>query len=129
MRRTILVAAAAFCGGVCLATATAFGSARLNVWRAYGESFQLGYVVGYLDAVRLAQRKDKRAMLPVNNVKNYDRWVREVNQYFEDPAHAKRTVPDAMEAIGKKIRAEWMQEWAARSKRARPSPNPSPSTS
>jgi hypothetical protein len=126
MRKTTLLAVAAAIGGFCLASVTAFGVTQYNIWKTYGEQFQLGYVIGYLDAVRLSQQKDRRALVPTGGGKNYDRWVREVNEYFADPANAKRSVPDAMGFVGTKIRNEWMQQWANRVRQARPSPSPSP---
>jgi len=127
MRKTTLLAvAAAAIGGFCLASVTAFGVTQFNIWQTNGEQFQLGYIVGYLDAVTLSQRKDRRAMLPTGGGKNFDRWLREVNAYFADPANAKRSVPDAMGFVGTKIRNEWMEDWARRTRQARPSPSPSP---
>jgi hypothetical protein len=125
MRRTILVAALAAFGGFCLAHGAAFAAARLNIWRAQGEKFQIGYVVGYLDALALSQRKDIRVQIPSVRGKNYDRWVREINLYFENPANAERSIPDAMYAVGTKIREEMLQEWQRRQQQAAPSPSPS----
>lgn len=113
-------------GALVLMTATAFGTTRLNIWKTYGEQFQLGYVVGYLDAVRLSQRKDQRAMLLTGGGKDFGRWVNEVNAFYEDPANANRPIPDAMLVVGQKIRKEWLEQWAKKTSRTRRSPRPSP---
>ena len=113
-------------GAVVLVTATAFGTTRINIWKTYGEKFQLGYVVGYLDAVTLSQRKDQRAMLPTGGGKNFDRWVNEVNAFYENPANANRPIPDAMSFVGQKIRTERMEEWNQKAKRPKRLPRPSP---
>jgi hypothetical protein len=126
MRKTVAVAIVAGTLGFCLASVTAFGAARLNIWRTYGEHFQLGYVIGYLDAVLLAQRKDPRASLTVQGGKDFSRWVKGVNEYFQDPANANRAVPDAMAFVGGKIREEWLRNYAERSRQAGPSPSASP---
>jgi hypothetical protein len=128
MRRTIGVAIVAGCLGFLLATATSHAGTLLNIWRAYGENFQLGYVVGYLDAIVLAQRKDPRSAIPTQTGKNFDRWVKGVNEYFEDPAHAKKSVPDAMAFVGNQLRTQWLEEWALKLKKSRPTPQPSPGT-
>jgi hypothetical protein len=127
MRKTTLLAmAAAAIGGFCLASATTFGATQYNIWQTYGEEFQLGYIVGYLDAVRLSQLKDRRVMMLTSSGKtDYNRWLREVNAYFADPANTKRTVPDAMAFVGNKVRTEWLQEWTRRME-AKPSPSASP---
>jgi hypothetical protein len=126
MRRTLLIALAAACGGFLLAGMTAFGATRANIWQINGPEFRQGYVVGYLEAVTLAQRKDLRVLIPVGGGKNFDRWRGEVDAYFADPANANRTVPDAMYAVGSKIRTEWLQDWARKTQQGRPSPSPSP---
>jgi hypothetical protein len=126
MRRTMLVATLAVGAGLCLASATAFASTRLNIWRTYGEYFQLGYVVGYLDAVVLAQRHDIRAQILSGGAQDFNRWVREVNAFYEDPKNAERPVPDAMHAVGMRIGGEWLQELARKQQQGKPSPSPSP---
>ena len=128
MRKTTLLAVvAAAIGGFCLATVAAFAATQYNIWKTNGEQFQLGYVVGYLDAVRLSQLKDRRVQLPTAGGKNvFDRYLREVNAYFADPANAKRSVPDAMAFVGLKIRNEWLQDWARKTQQAKPSPSASP---
>lgn len=124
--RSILTTAMVAAGAVVLVVATtALGDTGLNIWRVYGDRFQLGYVVGYLEAVRLAQRRDPRALIPAKG-KNFDRWLEDVNAYFEDPAHANSTVPDAMGFVGNQIRKEQMGAWSKRNKGVGPSPSPSP---
>jgi hypothetical protein len=125
MRRTILVATLAALGGFCLASATAFGAARYHVWRAYGANFQLGYVVGYLDALGLARRQDARTMIPTSAGKNFERWVREVNEFYENPANDKREVADAMFEVGSRIQAELLKGLADSTRRSKPEPSPS----
>ena len=112
-------------GGFCLASATAFGFARLNIWNAYGENFQLGYVVGYLDALGLVRRKDARTNIPTSNGKDFYRWVGGVNEFYENPANAQREVPDAMFEIGSRLQAELLKKLADRAQQPRPSPSPS----
>jgi hypothetical protein len=122
----MLVATLAAGAGLCLASAAAVGAARLSIWRAYGENFQLGYVVGYLEASTLAQRHDLRAQNPTPGGKNFEQWVREVNAFYEDPKNAERPLPDAMYAVGTKMRAEWLSEYKRKSQQGTPSPSPSP---
>lgn len=124
MRRTLLIALTAGCGGFLLAGVAAFGSTRANIWQMQGPEFRLGYVIGYLDAVALSQRKDPRASLPITG-KKFDRWVQGIDAYFADTANANRTVPDAMYAVGSKIRVEWLEEWARKTGEIKPSPSPS----
>ncbi len=126
MRRKIGVVFAV-CAALGLVSATAFAGLKLTTWRAYGEQFQLGYITGYLDAIVLAQRKDRRVALPTGSGRqNYERWLRDINAYFEDPANAKRTLPDAIAFVGDNIRREWLEDWAKKANRAKPSPGPSP---
>ena len=124
MRRMILVATLAAFGGFCLASASAFAALRYHTWRSSGESFQLGYVIGYLDAVRLGQRKDPRMMVPTGNDKNYDKWVREVNAFYANPANENRSVPDAIYEVGSAIRTQMLKEWGLR-RQGRPVPSSS----
>lgn len=127
MRRMIFVATLAAFGGFCLAGASAFASLRYNIWKASPESFQLGYVIGYIDAVRLGQRKDPRASIPTGNDKNFDRWVRDVNAFYANPNNENRSVPDAMYEIGNAIRTQMLKEWGLkRQERPVPSSNPTP---
>lgn len=134
MRRMIVIAALGACGGFCLASATALGYAKLNAWRDFGEKFQLGYVVGYLDAVTLAKRHDRRAFVPAVNKPQYERWRDMVNAFYEDPANSNRPLPDAMAAAGARLQEELLQsyrqqqdrEWTAK---LAASPVPSPSAS
>jgi hypothetical protein len=124
MRRTVWIAFAAACGGSVVAGVGAYATTRGNIWQMNGPEFRLGYVIGYLDAVTLAQRRDQRATVPVIGKTMFDRYVKGVDAYLADPANAGRTVPDAMAAVGNKIREEWMLEWSRRTRR---SPSPSPS--
>ena len=125
MRRIFTTAVIAAAVAVLLATTTALSNTSVNIWRLYGDRFQLGYVVGYLEAVRLTQRRDQRTLIPAGG-KNFDRWVRDINAYLDDPANGDRTVPDAMGFVGAKIRQETMDGWNKRNSRGRPSPSPSP---
>jgi hypothetical protein len=111
IRRTIVVAALAGCGGFCLASATALGGVKLNIWRDYGDKFQLGYVIGYLDAANLAKHHDIRAFPPTGGKPNYELWRSRVNEFYADPAHAEAQLPDAMAAVGKKFQADIMKAW------------------
>lgn len=123
MRRTVTIAFLAACAGFALAQAGAFAAMRANIWQQNGPEFRLGYVVGYLEAVTLAQRGDRRSRVPVAG-KNFDRYVRGIDEYFADGANADKSVPDAMAAVGDKIRRQWMDEWA-RKTGMKPSPSPS----
>lgn len=127
MRRMIWTTALAWVAGFCMATSVAFGYALLDAWRGFGADFQLGYVVGYLDAAKLQQRRDERAWgIPSGGQVNYERWRDLVNAYFEDPAHAKKSVPDAIAFIAGNLREERMKAYAAR-RRLLTSPSPAPS--
>jgi hypothetical protein len=127
MRRMIWTTALAWVAGFCMATSIAFGYALLDAWRGFGADFQLGYIVGYLDAAKLQQRRDARASgIPSERQVNYERWRDLVNAYFEDPAHAKKSVPDAIAAIADNLREEKMKAYSARP-RLLTSPSPAPS--
>jgi hypothetical protein len=105
-----------------MAAATASAYTKLAAWRTYGESFQLGYVVGYLDAVSLAKRSDMRALsIPSGGRANHARWRAMVNEFYADPANEKRSVPDAMAAAGKRVFEEMMK--------SRQGPGPTPMAS
>ena len=125
MRKMIVVATLAAFGGFCIASATAFASLRYNVWKTSPEQFQLGYVIGYLDAVRLAQRRDYRAAVPVTPGKDFTMWVRGVNEYFAKPENANRTVPDAMSEVGTAYRVEILREGGRKRMGVLTSPLPS----
>lgn len=123
-------------GGFGLASVPAFGVLKGNTWVESSEPFRLGYVIGYLDAVQLAQRKDLRVQLPTGGGKNYDRWVRDVTKFYENPANKGRGVPDAMYEVGAVVRAEWLKDFAAKNAERKaaaaaaagkaPSPSPAP---
>lgn len=124
MRKTVAVATSGVLVGFCVAAASSFAALRYNAWKANGPSFQLGYVVGYLDAVVLAQRKDPRVSVPTGGGKNFDRWVQDVNAFYADPANENRPVPDAMYAVGSRIRDRMLQEWGLK-RQGRPVPSAS----
>jgi hypothetical protein len=125
MRRTIVVATLAAFAGFCFASASSYASLRYKTWKNSDESFRLGYVIGYIDAAALAQRKDMRLQVPTGGGKNFDRWVNDVNAFYENPANASRDVPDAIYEIGSRIRAQMLREWGQK-RLARPVPSPSP---
>jgi hypothetical protein len=110
MRKMIVVATLAAFGGFCFASAPAFATLRYNIWKTSTDQFQLGYVIGYLDAARLAQRRDYRAAVPITPGKDFTGWVRGVNEYFAKPENANRTVPDAMSEVGTAFRVEILRE-------------------
>lgn len=123
MRRTLVTVALAWCAGLCTAAGAAHGFALLDAWQAYGEQFQLGYVVGYIDAVTLAKRHDQRVYaIPTGGMPKYELWRSRVNDFFADPANAKRSVPDAMAAAGKIFQDEFLKAWAEHKKKATPAP-------
>jgi hypothetical protein len=137
MRRTIVVAMMAAVIGFGLASVPAFGILKSNTWVTSDERFRLGYVIGYLDAVQLAQRKDLRVQVPTGGGKNYDRWVRDVTSFYENPDNKGRPVADAMYEVGAAVRAEWLRDFAARNAERKaaaaaaaagkaPSPSPAP---
>lgn len=129
MRRSIVTVVVAFAAGLCLSAATAWGYALLDAWRGYGDNFQIGYVVGYLDAIALTKRHDPRSFVPSVNKPNYERWRALVNEFYADPANAKRAVPDGMAAAGKTIQEELMADLMKRRQRAKASPSPAPAAS
>jgi len=126
-RRTILTAAVAACIGLSMATAVAWGYAKLDAWRGFGENFQLGYVVGFLDAVSLEKRHDRRAFVPVYAKPDYERWRKLMNDYFADPANANRPIADGMAAAGKIFQDEMFKALKDRADRLRSAPRPAPS--
>ncbi len=121
----IVVAMLAAFGGFCLAGATAFAALRYNVWQAWSEPIRLGYVIGYLDAAALAQKRDSRARVTIGRGKDYGAWVKGVNAFYENPANRSRPVPDAMSAFGTKMRNEMLKEWG-RKRKGLPAASPSP---
>jgi hypothetical protein len=125
MRKMIVVATVAAVGGFCLASATAFAALRYNIWQASSEQFQLGYVIGYLDAAALAQKRDSRARIAPGPGKNYDLWVKGVNAFYENPANQSRSVADAMADFGTKMREDLLREWG-RKRMGLPPASPSP---
>ncbi|MBI3767338.1 MAG: hypothetical protein HY271_02465 [Deltaproteobacteria bacterium] len=111
MRRIMGTAALAWFAGFCMAATVASGYTLLDAWRGFGENFQRGYIVGYLDAVSLQKRHDVRVWLPSSSHTDFERWRSLVNDYFADPANAKRSVPDGMAAAGKIIQHEVMDNY------------------
>ena len=126
MRKTMLVAVIAAVGGFCLASVPAMGALRYNIWSQSGEQFQLGYVIGYLDAVGLARRNDSRAQIPIVKGKDFQRWVNDVNAFYADPSNQTRPVPDALYEAGLRVRQEQMKSWQQRSQKPPLVPSPSP---
>jgi len=111
MRRTIIIATLAAFGGFCLANAPALASLQYKIWQQGDGHFRLGYVIGYLDAVALQQRKDIRVQVPVGNSKNFDHWLRAIDAFYADPENQSRSVPEAIYAIGSKTRDEMLRNW------------------
>lgn len=124
MRKMVLVATVATFTGFCFASVSAFATLRYNIWKSYGPSFQLGYIIGYLDAVSLSQHKDPRVQVPTGLGKNFDGWVKEVNEFYADPANEGRSVPDAIYTVGDRKRTEILRKWGAQ-RMNRPLPSPS----
>ncbi len=129
MPRTILMTAIAACGGFCLAGAAAYGYAKLNAWQAYGERFQLGYVVGYLDAAQLSKVQDPRVFVPSDGRVQYERWRDMVNEFFANPSNAAQPIADGMKYAGDKLQAERLKALDERLDRLmRQGPPPSPAS-
>src|SRR6267142_131832 len=126
MRRAIVTTAVAWAAGFVMAAGIASAVTLRNAWQDLGEYFQLGYVVGYIDAVKLEHLKDRRTMIPTSGTADFEYWRKLVNEYFADPKNANRSVPDAMYAAGQIV-----SENIRRSLRERmlPSPSPSPAIS
>jgi hypothetical protein len=128
----MLVALAAWCAGLCCASVSAYAYTKLTTWQTFGEKFQLGYVVGYLDAVKLMKRKDQRVMLPSSGRAKYEQWRQSVNRFYENPMHADRPVPDAMMAVGEELRDSILRAYDERRQKRREAmrsgaaPSPSP---
>src|SRR5690242_18589402 len=122
MRRTIWTTVLSWAAGFAMAAGIASATTMLNAWQGFGENFQLGYVVGYLDAVKLNHLRDPRADLPTTGRVDFERWRRLVNDYFADPKNAKRAVPDAMYAAGKIITNEMIEDLRRRRGLASQSP-------
>jgi hypothetical protein len=122
----ILTAVLAAGIGFSMASAMAWGYAMQDAWRGFGENFQLGYVVGFLDAVSLEKRHDRRAFVPVFAKPDYERWRKLMNDYFADPANANRPVADGMAAAGKIFQDEMFKALKDRADAAT-APSPAPS--
>ncbi len=110
MRRMIVVATLAAFGGFCIASATAFASLRYGYWKAAPPQFQLGYVIGYLDAAGLSRKGDFRLAVPITNNKDFSGWVRGVNEFYAKPENQNRSVADAIAAVGTAMRVELLRE-------------------
>jgi hypothetical protein len=124
------VAIVAWCLGMSMSATLSWGLAMLDAWRGYGDQFQTGYVVGFLDAVTLAKRHDQRVYaVPGIQKPNYERWRRMVNDYNEEPANAKRPLPDAFAAVGKAEQQRMMEDYMRRQKEPTASPDTSPGSS
>src|SRR5258706_11530048 len=100
MRRAIVTTAVAWAAGFVMAAGIASAVTLRNAWQDLGEYFQLGYVVGYIDAVKLEHLKDRRTMIPTSGTADFEYWRKLVNEYFADPKDANPSVPDAMFAAG-----------------------------
>jgi len=114
MRKTVLVAMVACCVGFAVATMTAHAYTKLNAWQTHGAKFQLGYVVGYIDAVKLAKFKDTRATIPTAGRARHQDWLRRVNEFYENPANVERPVPDAMLVVGQQYQEEILRTYKER---------------
>ncbi|HEY2388137.1 MAG TPA: hypothetical protein VGK30_14335 [Candidatus Binatia bacterium] len=126
-RRTITVAVLAGALGFGLASTMAWGYAMLDAWNGYGETFQLGYVVGYIDAVTLEKRHDMRVWIPVYNKPDYELWRKRVNDFFADPANAKKPIANGMAAAGKIFQDETLKALKDMREQDKLSPSPAPS--
>ncbi|SRR6266404_5719311 len=126
MRRTIVATTVAWVAGFLMAEGIASAVTMLGAWRDLGEYFQLGYVVGYLDAVKLENLKDRRTMIPTSGTADFEYWRKLVNEYFADPKNANRSVPDAMFAAGKIVSQNITRSLQERQQQ---SPSPSPAAS
>jgi hypothetical protein len=121
MRKSLVIAVVAWCAGFLVAAVTGHAYTKLNAWRAFGEQFQLGYVVGYIDAVKLAKFKDLRATIPTMGRARYKEWQDGVNEFYEDPANADRPVPDAMLEVGRELQDRILKAYRAQREAARES--------
>ncbi len=128
MRRTFWTTALAWATGFCMAAGIASATTLLNAWQGYGEYFQLGYVVGYIDAVKLEHLKDRRTMIPTAGTADFEYWRRLVNEYYADPKHADRPVPDAMYAAGQIVTENITRSLRERQLRGSASPSPAASS-
>ena len=116
----------AFGLGFLAASTTSYGYAKLDAWRGWGDWFQLGYVVGFLDANTLRKYRDRRgALVPAGGQPNYYLWREKVNEFYADPKNAKRDIVDAMDAVGAQLSRERLKKMGERTD-ARSSPRPSP---
>jgi hypothetical protein len=125
MRRTIVIAMLAAVGGFCLASASALASLQYKMWNQSDDQFKTGYVIGYLDAVALMQRKDYRVSVPLRGGKNFDFWLRGLKSYYADPANQVRSVPEAIYEIGAKSRDDLLRNWGLQ-QMGRPTAAPTP---
>ena len=113
--------------GFLLASASAWATLRYNVWKQYGDMFQLGYVIGYFDAVDLMKKKDVRVQIPNLAGKDFRKWVKDVNAFYADPSHENQAVPEAIYAIGSRARDDMLRQWGLqRQGLTVPTPSPAP---
>lgn len=122
MQRTMVLALCAWLGG----SATAWAYTKLNAWRGFGPDFQLGYVAGYLDGLKIGRATDIRGMYVTTGGRpNLEQWRADVNAFYEDPANAQKSIPDAVNAVAQKRREANMRKQVEK-RAATPAPAPSP---
>lgn len=131
MRRWVLLVAFAWAVSFTYASTTSWAYTRYKIWRDFGEQFQLGYIVGYLEGVLLAKRHDARVQsLVLGGRQDHLWWKARVSEFYEDPANADRDVPEAIAIIGRVEREKEMEKRrlrieAERARRRVPAPSPS----
>jgi len=87
-----------------------------KAWDENGWSFQVGYVAGFLDAVRLTKSMepggwiDKSYALPKNA--NLAVWHKAIVELYEDPENASNDVPRLILVAGKPLEKEYGPEAA-----------------
>jgi hypothetical protein len=126
MRRTIILVLSAWLGGLCCAGASAWAYTMLNAWRGFGSDFQLGYVAGYLDGLKIGRSGDVRGtFVRTGGRPDLVGWRDAVNAFYEDPANARKPIAEAMSAVGRKRHEE---DLARKRKDGAPAPSASSPT-
>ena len=74
--------------------------------------FQLGYVIGYLDAVALAQASETARAIPTAAARTSIAGCDDVNAFFAERRRIRTArCPTPCTQVGAKIRDEWLREW------------------
>jgi len=85
-----------------------------KAWERFGNMFQAGYIIGFLDCVRLAKGMDSRGYIATNYIlssrarpSDYQAWI---NEEYKKPEAAERTLPQMLVLAGHAMEAQFGPE-------------------